>query len=159
MAKFVIPVEQLPPPNASGNHVFRFRVLSEDGNRQSQYSTLYVIESKGQIYPLESDFSVSSAGSLVSVYWNTPSYYNVGASAVGASVLHNHESELRAHLSDVFVSWDSQDYVYFGRIQETSVNIIKKSGATTLKVRVQSANYPPDVSDRFKILETGTISL
>lgn len=159
MAKFVVPVEQLPPPNASGNHVFRFRVLSEDRNRQSPYSTLYVIESKGQIYPLESDFSVSSAGSLVSVYWDTPSYYNIGASAVGASVLHNHGSEIRAHFSDVFLSWDSQDYVYFGRTQDTNINVIKKTGATTLKVRVQAANYSPVVSDRFKILETGIISL
>src|SRR6056300_336064 len=102
MAKFIIPVEDLPPPDINGNHVFRFRILSEDRNRQSQYSTLYTIESTGQIFPLESPYEITSSGSVIGVYWETPSYFNVGASAVGASVLHNHESEWKTHPMDVF---------------------------------------------------------
>lgn len=159
MAKFTIPVEQLPPPNEDGQHVFRFRIISEDRNRQSEYSTLYTIESKGQIYPLENTPEIVSAGSVVTVYWEVPSYYNVGPSAVGASVLHNHESEWKIHPSDVFVSWDGGDYEYFGRTIDSNIGVIKRQGASTLKVRGQVANYPPTVSDRFKIFETGTISV
>lgn len=159
MAKFVIPVEQLPPPNDDGNHVFRFRVVSEDRNRQSEYSTLYVIESKGQIYPLQTSAEIISSGSVISVYWDTPSYYNVGASAIGASVLHTHESEWRLHPSDVFVSWDDGEYEYFGRTNDSNIGVIRRPGASTLKIRGQVANYPPKVSDIFKIFETDTISL
>lgn len=159
MPKFTIPVEHLPPPNINGDHIFRFRIISEDRNRSSQYSTLYTIESKGQIWPLESSFEVSSSGSVTTVYWDTPSYYNVGASAVGASVLHNHESEWKIHPSDIFVSWDGGDYEYFGRSIDSNISIIRRLDATTLKVRIQVANHPPTVSDKFKILETDTISL
>lgn len=159
MPKFTIPVEQLPPPDADGNHVFRFRILSEDRNRQSEYSTLFVIESKGQIYPLQTTAEYVSSGSVTTVYWETPSYYNVGASAVGASVLHNHESEWKIHPSDIFVSWDSGSYEYFGRTIDSNIGIIKRPGATSLKVRGQVANHPPTVSDRFLIFETDTISV
>lgn len=159
MAKFTIPVEQLPPPNEDGTHVFRFRIISEDRNRQSEYSTLYTIESKGQIYPLQETAEVVSAGSVVNVYWEVPSYYNVGASAVGASVLHNHESEWKIHPSDIFVSWDGGTYEYFGRTVDSNIGVIKRQGASTLKVRGQVANYPPTVSDKFKYFETDTISI
>ena len=159
MAKFTIPVEQLPPPDADGNHIFRFRILSEDRNRQSEYSTLFVIESKGQVYPLQTTPEVVSAGSVVNVYWDVPSYYNVGASAVGASVLHNHESEWKIHPSDIFVSWDGGTYEYFGRTIDSNIGVIKRQGASTLKVRGQVANYPPTVSDKFKYFETDTISV
>lgn len=159
MPRFIIPVEKLPPPNDEGNHVFRFRILSEDRNRQSEYSTLFVVESKGQIYPLQTTAEIVSSGSVTTVYWETPSIYNTGASAVGASVLHNHESEWRIHPSDIFVSWDDGSYEYFGRSIDSSIGIIKRPGSTTLKVRGQVANYPPVVSDKFLIFETDTISV
>jgi hypothetical protein len=159
MAKFIIPVEDLPPPDINGNHVFRFRILSEDRNRQSQYSTLYTIESTGQIFPLESPYEITSSGSVIGVYWETPSYFNVGASAVGASVLHNHESEWKTHPMDVFVSWDSGEYEYYGRTIDSDINIIKRSGASTLKIMVQMANHPPTFSYKFKIFETGNVAL
>lgn len=159
MAKFRVPVEHLPAPNSDGNHIFRFRILSEDRNRQSEYSTLYVIESRGQIWPLQNQPEVLSSGSVTTVYWEVPSYYNIGASAIGASVLHNHESEWKIHSSDVFVSWDGGSYEYFGRTVDSNIGIIKRVGATTLKVRGQIANYPPTVSDKFLIFETDTIAV
>jgi hypothetical protein len=160
VAKFTVPVEHLPPPaKMTGDHVFRFRVISEDRNRISQYSTLYVVQSKGQIFPQEEIAQVTSSGSVVSVYWNTPSIYNVGASAVGASVLHNHESEWKQHPADIFVSWDDADFEYFGRTIDSNISIIKRDGATTLRVLGQSANYPPCVCEMFKIYDTGNIEL
>lgn len=159
MPRFRIPVEHLPPPDANGNHLFRFRMLSEDRNRRSEYSNLFMIESKGQIYPLQATPEIVSSGSVTTVYWETPSIYNTGASAIGASVLHNHESEWRIHPSDVFISWDGGSYEYFGRSSDSTIGIIKRPGSSTLKVRVQVANYPPTISNKFLIFETDIISV
>lgn len=159
MAKFVVPVENLPAPNEDGDHLFRFRIISEDRNRLSQYSTLYVIESKGQVFPLQTTAQLVTSASVVNLYWETPSIYNVGASAVGASVLHNHESEWKIHDSDIFVSWDSGDFEYFGRSRDSEIAIIKRPGTSTIRVIGQVANHPPTRSDKFKIFDTGTVTL
>lgn len=159
MAKFRIPVENLPAPNINGRHLFRFRVLSEDRNRFSQYSPLFTIESKGQIYPLETTAIVSASAGVVSVYWETPSIYNTGASAVGASVQHNHESEWRVHDSDIFVSWDNNAFIYYGRSADSEIAIIPPEGVSSVRVVGQVANYPPTRLDLFKIFDTGNIAL
>jgi hypothetical protein len=152
MAQFRVPVENLPPPNKNGDHVFRFRIISEDQNRISTYSNLFVVKSLGQILPLESLASadVSSSGGVINVTWETPSYYNVGASAfapqwfdrdglstVSASVLHNHESEWKVHDSDIFVKWGygspveyDELFEYYGRSRDNQVSILVKPGAT-----------------------------
>lgn len=159
MARFIIPVEELPPPNVDGNHVFRFRIISEDQNTASQYSTLYSVESKGLIYPEQYDPQISSSGSVINITWETPSFFNISSSAMGVPVLHNHLSEWKSHPMDVFVSWDSGDYEYYARTVDSNIEIIKRSGSSSLQVFVQMANYPPTKSEKFKILDTGTISV
>lgn len=157
MPKFRVPVERLPASNVNGRQLFRFRVLSEDRNRQSQYSPLFTIESKGQIYPLQTTATVSASGGVILVYWQIPSVYNVGASAVGASVQHNHGSELRVHETDIFISWNGEAFTYYGRTNDSSIAIVKPSGSfTNIRVIGQVANYPPTRSDLFKIFDTGT---
>jgi hypothetical protein len=160
MPKFRVPVENLPPPNINGRHLFRFRVASEDRNRISQYSPLFTIESKGQIYPLQTTavVNVSTSEDAVNIYWETPIYYNVGASAVGASVQHNHTAEYRVHDADVFVSWDSAEFIYYGRTSTGQINLVKPaSNPTFARVIGQVANYPPTRSDKFKIFDTGQV--
>lgn len=158
MPKFRVPVERLPAPNVNGRQLFRFRVLSEDRNRQSQYSPLFTIESKGQIYPLQTTATVSASGGVVLVYWETPSVYNVGASAVGASVQHNHESEWRVHDSDIFVSWNGNPFIYYGRSTDSEIALIPpSSGIVNVRVVGQVANYPPTRSNLFRIFDTGTV--
>jgi hypothetical protein len=147
MPRFVIPVENLPPPDGSGNHLFRFRIISEDLNRISQYSTLYVIKSTGQIYPLESSAvaELTSSGSVINVTWDTPSIYNVGPSAVGASVLHNHEGEWKIHDADIFVKWIGSGlpdtYEYYGRSKDNEVAIIRNPSASAAIIVGNVAHY------------------
>ena len=157
MARFIIPVEELPPPDVNGDHLFRFRIISEDQSKISEYSTLYSIESKGLIYPEQYDAQISSSGSVVNVTWETPSFFNVSSSAIGVPVLHNHLSEWKSHNMDVFVSWDGGDYEYYARTIDSNIEIIKRPGSSTLKIFVQMANYPPTKSDKFKISESDTI--
>lgn len=159
MAKVRIPVEQLPPPNSVGDHYVRFRISTEDKNSISEWSKLFQIQSKGQIYPLESQYTVVSASGVVNLIWDTPSIYNVGPSAVGASVLHNHASEWKIHDSDIFVKINDQDYSYYGRSRDNSFSIVVPVGASAISVFVQAANHPPTKSNVFKIFETPSIPI
>ena len=159
MAKFTVPVEQLGPPNENGDQLFRFRIISQDRNRFSQYSTLYVIKSDGQIYPLQSTPRYIVSSSVINVYWDTPSIYNIGASAFGASVLHNHGTDWKIHDADIFVSWNGGSYEYVGRSKDNGFAIVIQGSKTTARVVGQVANYPPKKLDIFKIFDTGTITL
>ena len=158
MARFIIPVEELPPPDINGNHVFRFRIVSDDQNTSSEYSNFYTVESKGLIYPEQYDAQINSSGSVINISWETPSFFNIGSSAQGVPVLHNHLSEWKSHSMDVFVSWDSGNYEYYARTIDSFIAIIKRPGASSARVFIQMANYPPTKSDKFKILDTGIIS-
>jgi hypothetical protein len=147
MPRFVVPVENLPPPNKNGDQLFRFRIISQDQNRISQYSPLYVVQSKGQIFPLESEAvaELTSSGSIINVTWETPSIYNVGPSAVGASVLHNHEGEWKIHDSDIFVKWMGSGlpdtYEYYGRSRDNEISIIRNPSASAAIIVGDVANY------------------
>jgi hypothetical protein len=147
MAKFTVPVENLPPPNKDGNHLFRFRMISGDQNRISQYSTLYIIKSTGQIYPLTSEAraELSGSGSIINITWETPSIYNVGASAVGASVQHNHEGEWKIHDSDIYIKWIGiglpDTFEYFGRSRDNTASIIRNPSASAAVIVGDVAYY------------------
>lgn len=159
MAKIKVPVERLPPPNFLGNHYIRFRVSSEDRNSVSEYSRLFKIESKGQIHPLEASYNAVTASGVLNLIWDTPSIYNTGPSAVGASVLHTHDSEFKLHDSDIFIKINGGSYNYYGRSRDNSFSNVIPAGTSTIQVCVQSANYPPTRSDMFKIFETEVISV
>lgn len=85
MAKYRIPLSELPPPNEDGNHIFRFRVVSEDKIRYSEYSNLYIIQSSGQVFPetkTEAQYRLSrNSASVFSLTWDAPTKYNIGSKA------------------------------------------------------------------------------
>jgi hypothetical protein len=162
MPKFVVPVEKLSPPYNDGTHTFRFRISTEDKNSISQWSNLYELESKGQIYPQQAEYSIVAQSTLVTVAWETPSVYNIGEFAVGASVQHNHESEWKIHDSDVFVKFNdflTPDFIYWGRSKDNAISIVPYSGASNIRVVVQAANHPPTKSTKFQLFDTGVVSL
>jgi hypothetical protein len=159
MPKIRIPVEKLPPPNYLGDHYLRFRVSSEDRNSISEWSRLFEIQSKGQIHPLESEYSIVTASGVLNLIWDTPSIYNTGPSAIGASVLHTHESEFKLHDADIFFRINGSSYSYYGRSKDNSFSLVIPPGTATVQVCVQAANYPPTRSDIFKIFETEVISV
>lgn len=90
LAEFRIPLKNLPPPNENGEHLFKFRITSEDGTRASAYSNLYTVESTGQIYPEIPNSGLSGSGSyklvssgsnIINITWNMPSVYYTGNDA------------------------------------------------------------------------------
>jgi len=156
MPRFVVPVETLPGPNEEGDHIFRFRVVSEDRNSSSEYSNLFILKSLGQIYPYNSPVIVdlNSSSTVLTMTWETPSIYNTGASAVGASVLHNHGTEWKVHDADIFVKWlysaasASASYTYLGVARENHFNYPIPSGAASAIVIGQVAHYSSNIGTK-----------
>lgn len=177
MSKIRIPVEQLPPPNSNGDHIIQFRVISEDRNRISAWSNLFVVKSIGQYRPLESDYVFQSASPTVSVTWDTPSIYNYDASLVSASIQHNHKQDFKRHDTDIFVKWDSESFTYHDRVISDSTTITVPAGSSSVRIvgTVATHNIPQQGSQEssvnygirldshvdellnlFKIFDTGT---
>lgn len=150
MPRFVIPVEKLPPPNSDGNHILRFRIFSEDRNNVSEYSNLYILQSLGQIYPLRSTpvIELNSASTLITVVWDTPSIYNTGSAAIGASIQHNHANEWKTHDADLFARWyggsSASTFVYLGRSRDNQFATIIPTGSSSATIVGQVANYEND---------------
>ena len=158
MAKVRIPVEQLPPPNSNGDHAIQFRVISEDRNRISAWSNLFVIKSIGQYRPLESDVTVIIGENTVDLSWDTPIYYNYdgtsgavvvdgsgNVSVSSASVIsHNHSQDFKRHDTDIFVKWDSQNFRYHDRAITDDTSIIIPQGSASVRVigTVATHNIP-----------------
>jgi hypothetical protein len=174
VAKIRIPVEQLPPPNKNGQHVLRFRVASEDRNSISEWSKLFKIDSLGQIYPLQSSYFLDVGSQSIRISWETPSIYNTGASAVGASVQHNHGGEWKQHPSDVFISFNNtsgSNFIYWGRSSDSSFEVVLSQyinqyepslsleDLDDFRIIVQTASFPAQINPKFLILDTGTVEL
>ena len=123
MSKFVIPVEKLPPPDEFGNHLVRFRLVSNDKNSFSQWSTIYKVKSLGQWRPTTSTVkSVNdSTNNILSLTWDTPTVYNVG----GTTITHNHSQNYKQHPTDIFIQWNGSGYYEFhDRVNTDTTSII-----------------------------------
>lgn len=132
MARVRIPVEQLPPPNKYGDHNVQFRIVSEDRNRVSAWSTFYGIKSLGQYRPLESNVTVvADTGSALSIAWDTPTIYNYSLALPSASIAHNHSANYKQHPTDIFIKFhgtESDDHFhYHDRVISDNTTIIKEN--------------------------------
>jgi hypothetical protein len=139
--KVTIPRENLPPIGNDNKYLFRFRVVSEDGNRNSSWSPIYSIA--GQSYAEDQvDGSLSKLSSSVVMATWVPVIGQV--------------------LYDVFVSLDNGDYVYSG---STGVNnysfIINVDGtpAEDVGVKVQVASQNRALNSQLQIWDSGIVAV
>ena len=187
MSKIRIPVEQLPPPNSNGDHVLQFRIVSEDRNKVSEWSTLYTLKSIGQYRPQASavvnDYPTGSSRNSINIIWDTPIVYNTGSGAT--VVTHNHSQNFKKHATDIFVkysggSWSgTTNWQYHDRVSTDSTIISIPSVGNdptpaTISVigLVATSGVPYDLTGTssmtsyinqqkplFKVFETGTITI
>lgn len=141
--KVIIPKNSLPPVGANNAHTFRYRVVSEDGNRSSAWSPIYAVT--GQTYG-----EGSSTGSVHAV--NDSIMLSTWTPVDGVSGY------------DIFLSFtDAQSvgpgYVYSGSASVNSYSFIKPeltNGHQTkhVKVLVQISSQEKVVSEVLKIWES-----
>jgi hypothetical protein len=156
MPRVVVPVDQLPPTSSSAQHVVRFRIISEDRNRISDWSPIFVLESIGQIPSASVSYKLVETGStpkILTLVWD------------GDYVSYHKNLDSNQH--DVFVSWNQGQYEYLGREVGNSFQVKAPSGVNRAQFFVQMASYnslhPPSIepvkNDLLKIVETALYNI
>lgn len=161
MSRVIVPVDQLPPTSSSAQHVVRFRIVSEDRNRASDWSPIFILDSVGQIPFSGSTIVVVSASPIggnteISVTWSGPHI--------------DFHDELDAYPHDVFVRWDNEDYIFAGRVVGNNLKILSRTSppSSSAQFLIQSPSYAsvpgtrdlqnrPTISSILKITESDTI--
>lgn len=156
MAKFVIPLNQLPPPAQDGTQTLRFRVTTEDKNSISQWSTFFTLESLGQKLPdqVVSNITALTEDGPFEVVWDP----NVTTTVNPHGIVDN---ELQAY--DIFVNWNNTSFSYFGRVIGNKVTLYIPDSISATSVRVKGClpvhPVPTQPLNDFQIFDTGTVSL
>jgi hypothetical protein len=130
----VVLKQDLPAINAENQYSVRYRIVSDDKNRYSQWSPTFLVQGN-DVTEVDADASVS--GRVISIVWSDP--------------------ESRAGY-DVFVKFDSDDYFYHGRSSTTNYSLISQ-GTTSFKFLIQVESMDKQVKQSIKIYESEVIPL
>lgn len=131
--KVVIPKASLPSVNSNNQYIVRFRVVSEDKNRYSEWSPNFLIDGSS-VSTIDSDYIIS--GRVVTIVWDDPD---------------------RRAAYDIFVKLDNNDYVYHGSSTATTYSFINQA-TTTLRYAIQVQSIDKVYNTSLRIYESGPIS-
>lgn len=116
--KVVILAKDLPPLSSNNTITFRYRVVSEDRNRVSDWSQNNVLSIPN---PLAQDGVIEVFAKTIKVTWNLD------------------PNKIRATIGyDVFVKYDSGSWTKIGSPFGSSFSFLKPTGYTTVYVSVQN---------------------
>ena len=107
-----IPRNQLPPVESDNVYSVRFRIISEDKNRISHWSPIYIIDSVAPVI-VSGDLVVN--GPIITAVWG--------------------DEEGRPYY-DVFVKFDSDPYIYHGTTPIHSYSFLNEA-SSTVRVAIQ----------------------
>jgi hypothetical protein len=131
--KVVIPRSQLIPVDGLGQALVRFRIISDDRNRFSEWSSIFAVMSNDFIsLPALARFRSGVIGSIVTIAWD----------------------RLPAELSfDVFISDDGEDMEYRGTTSDNKYIFII-SAAETYQFSVQLSSIRKVYEPSLQIFES-----
>jgi hypothetical protein len=116
--------------------VVRFRIVSEDKNRKSPYSQIFITES-GEVFIGVGDINV--VGNTVIVNWSSEE--------ISTQILY-----------DIFIGFDSSAPTFRAITGSTNYSFLK-TGTTSVRVIVQASSINPTLNEDLKIYDSGTVSL
>lgn len=133
--KAIIPKNELPPVDFDTSaYVVRYRIISEDKNRTSQWSPTFVTN----VVPVESvSGALSITETIITAVWG---------------------DELNRPAYDVFVKFDSGSFAYHGTSPTHSYPFLN-TGTTSVRVKVQIASSVKEVNAGLLIFDSGVESL
>lgn len=110
--------KDLPTINVNEEgYVLKYRIISEDKNRTSQWSPISIIQPNYTYVP--GTIAFNKAGDIASIVWDAVEVTNV--------VEDNTYSITKTHEYDIWVRWDrggsNGDWLYKERLDTTSVSI------------------------------------
>jgi hypothetical protein len=130
-----IPRNQLPPVQSNNDYSIRFRVISEDKNRISHWSPIFIVDSTTL---------VSVSGTVV-----------VNGSAITA--IWGDEEDRPSY--DVFTKFDGGSYSYHGTTSVHSYLFLKEAATSNVRVAVQIAGAVKERNATLTIFESSVTSL
>jgi hypothetical protein len=132
--KVRIPKNQLPPVGDDNEHLIRYRVVSDDKNRASHWSPIFVVPAEDT---QQVDGELIYTGGILIAVWgdelNRPSY-------------------------DVFVKFDSGQYEYHGT-SSTHTYTFLKTGTTSARVAIQVEGINKTRNAALTIFESSVVSI
>lgn len=132
----IVKKELLGKVTGSNATVVRFRIVSEDKNRKSAYSQIFVTES-GQVFIGVGD--INPIGNTVFVNWSS--------GEISTQILY-----------DIFVGFDSSAPTYMATTSSTNYSFLK-TGTNSVRVIVQASSINPVLNQDLKIYDSGMVSL
>jgi hypothetical protein len=132
--KLTIPKNQLPPVSDNNQYILRYRIVSDDKNRASHYSTIF-LATANDIEAVSGNLSISG-NSLVAVWGdqnNRPKY-------------------------DIFVKFDNGAYQYHGTSPIHTYGFLK-TGTINVRVAVQVEGINKKRNAELTIFESNLVSL
>jgi hypothetical protein len=132
--KLIIPKNQLPPVTDDNKYILRYRIVSDDKNRVSHYSTIF-LATGNNIEPVDGNISING-NSLVAVWGdenNRPKY-------------------------DIFVKFDNGTYEYHGTSPIHTYGFLK-DGTINVRVAVQVEGISKTRNAELTIFESNLVSL
>lgn len=137
--KVIIKKADLPAYSGENqSYIVRYRVVSEDRNRNSHWSPQYRLPIPAQAQ-VEYSISADPATKMINLVWQTPESSN--------------------NKFDIYIKWDTDAYVYVGSATTPMYACLIKNGASTVKVAVQVPTFPKERFASATIFETTETSL
>lgn len=130
--KIKVDKANLPLINLGNEYFVRYRIVSNK-TKTSDWSEILVVGGK-PVSVVDGVLTVSSSGAkkLLSIVWE-----NTNASP----------------RYDIFVKWDTDDYIYHGSSTSASYSIIAPTGAAAAEITVQIASAQREISSSIKVFE------
>ncbi len=133
----IIKKEFLGKVTSENNRAVRFRLVSEDKNRKSAWSQIFLVNSEA-VKVLSGDLNI--VGNTIIVNWSK-------GSATSTQEMY-----------DIFVSFDGGEYSNVGASIGTSYSFLK-TGTSSVRVLVQVASINPSIKPALKVYDSGVRSL
>jgi hypothetical protein len=132
--KLIIPKNQLPPVGDNNEYLLRYRIISDDKNRSSHYSPIFLVPAP-EIEEVEGNVFVNGTSSTA--IWgdenNRPRY-------------------------DIFVKFDGGSYFYHGTSPIHTYGFLN-TGTTNVRVAVQVEGINKQRNVDLTIFESSVVSL
>lgn len=132
----VIKKDLLGKVTAYNSRIVRFRIVSEDKNRKSAYSKIFITGSEAIIV---GPGDVNFIGNTVLVNWST------GQASTQL-------------VYDIFAGFDGAAPSYIGSTSSQSYSFLK-NGTQSVKVVVQASSIDPKLTEDLEIYSSGIVSL
>jgi hypothetical protein len=132
----VIKKDVLGKVTSNNSVVLRFRIVSEDKNRKSAYSQIFVAES-GEVFVGVGDVNI--IGNTILVNWSSG------------------EASIQI-LYDIFVGFDSATPTFLASTGSSNYSFLK-TGTESVRIIVQASSINPVLNNDLKIYDSGIVSL